>query len=171
MISILRLNHRRERDKRITTHVALAARALGADEFILTGDKDDKTIENIRNVVDRFGGSFESRYSDSWKKVVEEFKGTVIHLTMYGERLQDKINDVRDREKDLLVVVGGAKVPGELYELADYNIAVTNQPHSEVSSLALFLDRYHEGEELKFNFPGGEVEIHPAASGKDVRES
>ena len=37
-ISVLRLGHRIERDKRITSHLGLTARAFGADEIILSGD-------------------------------------------------------------------------------------------------------------------------------------
>lgn len=168
MISVLRLNHRRERDKRITTHVALSARALGADEFILTGERDKKALGTIRDVVDRFGGSFTAHYRESWRDAVKEFEGTIVHLTMYGEKLENAVGEVED-EEDLLIVVGGEKVPRELYELSDFNIAVTNQPHSEVSALALFLDYYHEGRELSFDFPGGEIEVRPSASGKDVQ--
>ncbi len=167
MIKVLRLNHRRERDKRITTHVALAARALGADEFILTGDNDSKVLENIRGVVDRFGGDFQAYHSSSWRKEIEKFSGIIVHLTMYGERVQDVIGDIR-KEKDVMLVVGGAKVPSEVYEISDYNIAVTNQPHSEVSSVAIFLDHYHLSKELEMSFPGGEMRINPSKSGKDV---
>ena len=43
-------------------------------------------------------------------------------------------------ESEILVVVGGAKVSGTIFELADYNIAIGHQPHSEVAALAVFLD-------------------------------
>ncbi|MBI5355319.1 MAG: tRNA (cytidine(56)-2'-O)-methyltransferase, partial [Candidatus Aenigmarchaeota archaeon] len=36
MIAILRLSHRVGRDDRTTTHVGLAARALGAEKIILS---------------------------------------------------------------------------------------------------------------------------------------
>ncbi|NIS35916.1 MAG: tRNA (cytidine(56)-2'-O)-methyltransferase, partial [Actinobacteria bacterium] len=42
-------------------------------------------------------------------------------------------------EAPLLVVVGAAKVSFDVYEAADWNVAVTNQPHSEVAALAVFL--------------------------------
>ena len=44
MITILRIGHRISRDKRITTHVALVARAFGADN-ILVDTKDKKEIK------------------------------------------------------------------------------------------------------------------------------
>ena len=37
-----------------------------------------------------------------------------------------------------MIVVGAEKVPREIYELADYNVAVGSQPHSEVSAWAYY---------------------------------
>jgi len=34
--------------------------------------------------------------------------------------------------------VRAEKVPAEMYDLADWNVAVDNQPHSEVAALASF---------------------------------
>ncbi len=60
-VNVLRLDHRRVRDARITTHVCLTARAFGASKVILSGDEDKKIMENIRDVVKRWGGNFENR--------------------------------------------------------------------------------------------------------------
>ena len=49
-IDVLRLGHRKGRDPRITTHLALVARAMGADRFLLGGDEDEKMFENVRSV-------------------------------------------------------------------------------------------------------------------------
>ena len=84
---------------------------------------------------------------------------------MYGLRLQDVIADIRQEEK-VLVVVGAEKVPGDLYELADYNVAVANQPHSEISAVALFLDHLYEGRELELSFDNPELEVIPTKVGK-----
>ena len=91
--------------------------------------------------------------------------GKVVHLSRYGLRLQDVISQIRTEEK-ILVVVGAEKVPGDMYELADYNVAVANQPHSEISALALFLDHLYEGEELELSFPDAGREGLPTAIGK-----
>ena len=45
-VDVLRLGYRLGRDPRITTHLALVGRALGADRFLLAGDKDPKMFEN-----------------------------------------------------------------------------------------------------------------------------
>lgn len=165
MITVLRIGHRIGRDKRITTHVALVARAFGADR-ILIDTKDDKMEKNIRSICVRFGGDFEIQSGVDRKKIIREWNGTIVHLTMYGERL-DKSVDKIDRNEDLLIVVGAEKVPPEMYEIADFNVSVGNQPHSEVAALAIFLDRYKEGswQDKKFN---GNIEILPRNKGKKV---
>ena len=174
-ITVLRLGHRIARDKRITTHVALVARAYGADEIVITGERDDGLVERVMKVVENWGGSFSARFEENWKKVVREFKrrgAAVIHLTMYGINLPDIIGEIRRiwREgRDLLVVVGGEKVPGEMYGLADYNVAVINQPHSEVAALATFLDWLQEGEEFRREFPNAKLRIIPSPRGKRVQ--
>ena len=91
----------------------------------------------------------------------------VVHLSVYGLKLQEEIEKIRNIEKDILVVVGGEKVDWDFFKLSDYNISVTSQPHSEVSSLALFLDYYFDGEELDKDF-GGSKKIVPQAKGKKV---
>ena len=70
----------------------------------------------------------------------------------------------------VIVVVGGAKVPPELFSLSDYNIAVGNQPHSEVAALALFLDCWTGGEGYHREFQDPHLVINPSKSGKDVKE-
>ena len=44
-IEVLRLGHRRGRDPRITTHLALVSRAMGVSKFLLSGDEDEKLFE------------------------------------------------------------------------------------------------------------------------------
>ncbi len=172
-ITILRLDHRIERDKRITTHVALAARAFGADNIIITGDYDEKVLKSIEKVVKNWGGDFKVEYKENWKQVIQEFKkrnAVVVHLTMYGLPMQQIIRDIRmaNTERELLIVVGGPKVEKDMFYLADYNVAVTNQPHSEVSALAVFLDWLHEGKEQEKEFKNAKLKIIPQKQGKKV---
>jgi tRNA (cytidine56-2'-O)-methyltransferase len=166
MVSILRIGHRRFRDSRISTHCGLVARAFGADEIIYTGEKDEKLMDSVRNVAEKWGGSFDVSYEKSWRKVIKKVDGKTAHLTMYGLPVQKEIAKIR-KSKQLMVIVGGEKVPSELYGLADYNIAVTSQPHSEIAALGVFLDRYFEGKELNKSFKGG-LEIVPQKSGKRI---
>jgi tRNA (cytidine56-2'-O)-methyltransferase len=165
MITVLRIGHRIGRDKRITTHVALVARAFGADKILI--DKADKKIEgNIRSTNARFGGNFEIKTGIDKKKILKEHKGVIVHLTMYGEQIEKSLKKF-DKKKDLLIVVGAEKVPPYVYEIADLNVSIGNQPHSEVAALAIFLDRYNEGlwQSKKFY---GKLEILPSNRGKKV---
>lgn len=170
MITVLRIGHRPARDKRITTHVALAARAFGASSIII--DLHDSVLENtIRSVVDRFGGDFQVSSGINWRKYLEESGAVKVHLTMYGIPVEDCIESIRDdtsNKGNLVIAVGAEKVPGDLYGMADYNVSVTNQPHSEVASLAIFLDRYNHGAELSAKFDG-RMEVVPKARGKEIR--
>jgi tRNA (cytidine56-2'-O)-methyltransferase len=174
-IVILRLGHRPERDARITTHVGLTARALGAKGMLLTVN-DKSEAESIDRVVKAWGGDFYVQTGVSYRSTIKQWKekgGIVVHLTMYGINLPDVIGRIREEwlsSKDLLVVVGAEKVPGDVYQLSDYNVAVGNQPHSEVAALALFLDRLQEGQTLRQEFKGSELKIIPSEHGKDVRK-
>ena len=166
-IFILRLGHRLHRDDRISTHCGLVARAFGADGIIYSGDKDDSLLSSVKKVVNNWGGSFIVIYEKNWKKVVNEWKkkGKVVLLTMYGINLPDKIEETRG-ENNLLIVIGSEKVPSEIYDLVDYQVAVTSQPHSEVAALAVFLDHYFGGKELKKEFSNGKMKIIPSEKGK-----
>ena len=46
-LDVLRLGYRKGRDPRITTHLALVSRALGADGFLLAGDEDQEMFDNL----------------------------------------------------------------------------------------------------------------------------
>lgn len=164
MIVVLRLGHRPDRDQRVTTHVALTARALGADE-VWVSTKDASLELSVRGVVERFGGGFVVKTGVDWRKAIKSWKGTVVHLTMYGERLSEAIRTVPD--DDLMVVVGAEKVPREVYDMAHRNISVGNQPHSEVAALAIFLDRLKGGKAVERELDG-RMTIVPNPRGKTV---
>jgi len=169
-IFVLRLGHRKERDKRITTHCCLVSRAFLARGIIISGDKDENIINNVKNVCKKWGGNFIVRYERSWKKIIEDFRKRgfkIVHLTMYGIPLLKKINEIRKIDK-ILVVIGSEKVPHEIYDIADYNISITNQPHSEVSALAIFLHEYFEGKEFFSDFQNAKIKIIPQNKGKRV---
>ena len=167
MITVLRLGHRKVRDKRITTHVGLVARAFGADELIISSE--DRTIEGTLNdVTERFGGEFRVKSGVKWRKTIKEWDGTIVHLTMYGEPVDEVLPKIPKR-KDLMIVVGSEKVPGDLYKMATFNVAVGNQPHSEVAALAVFLNKLLKGRGLKKDFRG-KLAIEPSKRRKKVVE-
>ena len=175
-VVVLRWGHRPQRDVRLTTHVALTARALCASGFILS-DVEDKSIEQtVQKITRRWGGSFEFEMGTSWRKAVEQWRtggGIVVHLTAYGENIQtsDVLRQIKASKKDVMVLVGSQKVPGEFYSsnVSDFNVSVGNQPHSECAALAVFLDRFFAGEELAKDFGGAKMRIVPQARGKKIK--
>ena len=171
-LSVLRLGHRRERDKRITSHLGLTARAFGADEVILAGEDDPSALETWNSVTERFGGDFECRYEAKPMGWLRRFSknGTVIHLTMYGEPWREAVESI-PRDAPVVVVVGGTKVPGELFRIADHNVSIGNQPHSEVAALAVFLESWMGPINESIRFAGGEIEVVPSERAKRVRNS
>lgn len=170
-ITVLRLGHRIKRDQRVSTHVALTARALGADEVVFAGEHDPGLMESIAKVVERWGGNFKVSYTPDWKTFLAEKRARgeyIAHLTMYGIGIQDVEQEIREAyaKNGLVLVVGSSKVPIEVYELADINVAITNQPHSEVAALAIALDRIHEGRELYTSYLDAKISVKPSRHGK-----
>ena len=106
-----------------------------------------------------------------WKPIIKKKKEDnfkIVHLSMYGEKINDIQEKIR-KEKKLLVVVGAEKVPREIYEMADYNVGVGNQPHSEISALAILLDRIQIGQQFEREFPNAKRKIIPTKIGKNVQ--
>lgn len=166
-VTVLRMGHRPHRDKRLTTHVCLTARAFGARRVVFP-EMDAAVKRTVGDVVDRFGGRFELAEEDSWRSLIDGFAGTSVHLTMYGQRHTDVTDRLQARQEDLLVVLGAEKMPREIYDMVDHNLAVGNQPHSEVAALAVLLYEVHGPEALVAQRPGAEIEIQPSARGKRV---
>lgn len=170
VIEVVRIGQRLVRDDRVTTHVALVSRGFGAERIYMTEVNPEikDTIEKINNT---WGGNFEVEFIEKWKGIVKKKKDEgfkIVHLSMYGE----SINDVQEKihnENNLLIVVGAEKVPREIYELADYNVGVGSQPHSEISALAILLDRIQNGKQFEKEFPNAKRKIIPTKNGKNVQ--
>lgn len=174
-IVVLRWGHRLQRDARLTTHVVLTARALGASGLILSDIEDRKIKEAVEKVTKNWGGPFSFEMGVPWKKAVKEWKekgGIVVHLTAYGKNIQTSnvLQRIKASEKDVLVVVGSQKVPTEFFSksVSDFNVAIGNQPHSECAGLAIFLDRFFEGKELTGSFENAKMRIIPQKRGKKL---
>lgn len=174
-IVVLRWGHRPMRDSRLTSHVALTARALGASGLVLSDIKDQKIEETIEKVNRSWGGSFFVKMGVPWKKFVKEWRkerGIVVHLTVYGENIEKSnvLKRIKSLNRDILVIVGSQKVPREFCSpsVSNFNVAIGNQPHSECTSLAIFLDRFFQGRELTKKFEDARVKIVPQKRGKKV---
>lgn len=174
-IVVFRLGHRLPRDERITTHVCLVARAFGANSAIYSGQKDNSLEKSVQGVVGSWGGRFSIEHEDSPIERLGELKKagySIIHLTVYGMPIPEKEDAIRKVGK-AVVVVGGEKVPAEVYRMADFNISVGSQPHSEVAALAICLDRIMGGKELERGFESnfrGNIYLEPAEKGKKIKK-
>ena len=172
IIEVVRIGQRVVRDDRVTTHVALVSRSFGAEKIFMTEVNPEikDTLDKINNT---WGGNFVVEFIDNWKTVVKKKKEEgfkIIHLSMYGQKINDVQMQLRTEEK-MLVVVGAEKVPREIYELADYNVGVGSQPHSEISALAILLDRIQNGKQFEKVFPDAKRKIIPTKKGKNVEVS
>ncbi len=170
VIEVVRIGQRVVRDDRVTTHVALVSRGFGAERIYMTEVNPEikETIEKINNT---WGGNFQVEFIEKWKTVVKKKKEKgfkIVHLSMYGESINDAEVEIGN-EENLLIVVGAEKVPREIYELADYNVGVGNQPHSEISALAILMDRIQKGKQFEKEFPNAKKKIIPTKNGKNVQ--
>ena len=172
-IVVLRWGHRPQRDARLTTHVALAARALGASGFLLSDIVDEKIRETLEKVTRNWGGKFFFEMGTPWKSAVRDWKakgGIVVHLTVYGENIQTSnvLDRIKNLKKDVLVMVGSQKVPKDFFsnDVSDFNVSIGSQPHSECAALAVFLDRFFEGKELVKEFKKAKIKVVPQERGK-----
>ena len=169
LIEVVRIGQRIVRDDRVTTHVALVARAFGASKILMT-EVNPEIKETIEKINKTWGGNFVVEFINNWKSIVKKKKiegFKIVHLTMYGENINNAQKELAIEEK-LLIVVGAEKVPREVYELADYNVGIGSQPHSEISALAVLLDRIQKGEQFKIDFSGSKRKIIPSKKGKNV---
>lgn len=167
-IEVLRIGQRLVRDDRVTTHVALVSRAFGASKIYMN-EVNPEIKETLNKVNKSWGSDFQIEFIEDWRKLLRSKKkvAKIVHLTMYGEN----INDVEQKiaqEDNILVVVGAEKVPRDVYDQADYNVAVGNQPHSEISALAVLLDRVQGGKQFDAKYNNAKLEIVPTKKGKKV---
>ena len=169
VIEILRIGQRLVRDDRVTTHVALVARAFGASKIYMN-EVNPEIKDTLDKVNKTWGGDFEISFIDDWNELVKRRKNDsarIVHLTMYGEDIND-VESRLEKEQDLLIVIGAEKVPREIFDLADYNVAIGSQPHSEISALAVLLDRILKGKKFSTSFDEAQRKIIPTKQGKNV---
>ncbi len=170
VVEILRLSHRIYRDKRISSHIALTCRAFNCSKMYYSGQKDSSLENTLIEINKRFGSGFQIEYTKNPEKLIEEKKKNnykIIHLTMYGIPIKNKIKGVR-KYKKILIIIGSEHVPGVYYKISDFNISITNQPISELSALTIFLHEYFQGEELNTGFENAKMKIMPSEKGKKI---
>ena len=170
VIEVVRIGQRLVRDDRVTTHVALVSRAFGAEKIYMT-EVNPEIKDTLEKINKTWGGNFMVEFIDKWKTIVKNKKDDgfkIVHLSMYGEII-NRVQENLKKERNLLIVVGAEKVPREIYELADYNIGIGSQPHSEISALAILLDRIQNGKQFEKEFLDAKRKIIPTKKGKNVQ--
>jgi tRNA (cytidine56-2'-O)-methyltransferase len=169
-IIIFRYGHRTIRDYRVSSHCSLVARAFGAKKIIICGEEDLKMKNSVDIVTKKWGGPFKIEFVPSWEKKLMKIKKSgfkLIHLTMYGENIQKTEKKIMNHSK-ICIIIGSQKVEREIYDISDYNIGITQQPHSEIAALAVFMDRIQKGKELSKIFKTAKKKIKPSKNSKIV---
>jgi len=168
-IEVLRIGQRIVRDDRVTTHVALVSRAFGAKRIFMNEVNPDIKM-TLDKINETWGGDFQIEIIENWKNLLKQKKKDsvkIVHLTMYGETINKISNQIKN-EEDILIVIGAEKVPREVYDLSDYNVSIGNQPHSEISALAILLDRIQDGKQFSKTYENAKRKIIPTNQGKKV---
>src|SRR3989475_10908877 len=125
-IVVLRMGHRIPRDWRLTTHVCLTARAMGADGVVIADIADKEVEGKVRDVVQRFGGGFTLETGQPWEEAIRDWKdagGTGGHATAYGLQLPADGDAILDTGPNVLAGIGAAKVPGGLFGVAGWKVS------------------------------------------------
>ena len=81
-IEVLRIGQRIVRDDRVTTHVALVARAFGASKIYMN-EVDPEIEDTVEQINETWGGNFEIEFFSNWKDVISMKKNNakIVHLT------------------------------------------------------------------------------------------
>lgn len=169
-IIVFRYGHRIVRDYRVSSHCSLVARAFGAKKIVICGEEDHSMKQSVDDITNRWGGKFKVEFTQNWENYLKNVKDegyVLVHLTMYGEILNTVEKKIRKNNK-ICIIIGSQKVDAKVYSLADYNISVTTQPHSEIAALAVTMDRLNQGKELSENLPFQKKRIIPQKKGKKV---
>ena len=155
--------------------VALTARAFGASELIATQkEQKDKLYitKYFKEINDDWGSSFKVSFDSNWKKLILERNNNykTIYLTKYGSSIK-KSEYAISTYKNIMLIVSTTDNIKELYDMADFNISLTTQPHTIISSIAVFLNMYYKGRELAMHFENAKYKIIPENHGIHITKS
>ena len=83
-LTVLRLNHRPSRDKRVSTHIALTTRAMGGKKIYYSGKYDTSLERSVERVKETWGGLFEVEFLEKHLKDYLKWKKEVGLLNQYN---------------------------------------------------------------------------------------
>jgi tRNA (cytidine56-2'-O)-methyltransferase len=134
---------------------------LGATIFSYSGEKDENLETSLIDVSKRWGGKYKVQYIEKIPSYIKNWGGIKIHSTMYGEPHQKTVETLTEHpDENLLIIVGGAKVPRYIYSLADFNTAIGWQPHSEVSAVAILLYSLVGDQSMYTSYDNAEISLN-----------
>ena len=102
VIEVVRIGQRVVRDDRVTTHVALVSRAFGAEKIFMT-EVNPEIKDTLEKINKTWGGDFTVEFIDNWKSIVKNKKKDgfkIIHLSMYGEKINSVQGELSQRRKN-----------------------------------------------------------------------
>lgn len=154
-------------------NIILASRAFGANAVIFT-TTDKKSMNKMKrlcqSVSKEWGGTFNIQFISNWKTFIPKKKNyKSIYLTRYGIGITEKEYELRTY-KNILLILSVSENIKELYNIADFNISITHQPHTIISAIVAFLSVYYHGRELALHFENAEYKIIPEVHGIHVEK-
>ena len=150
------------------TDLCLIARAFGASGIVFTSNDKKlaaKSQRFCRDICDKWGGSFSVSFTNSWKDYIKSKRNyKTIYLTRYGIPIRQAEYALRTY-KNMLIIVSFSEKIKELYDIADFNISITSQPHTMASSMTALLRTYYRDRELSMHFENAKYKIIPEQHG------
>lgn len=151
-------------------YLALTARALGASAITITGRKDRKILKHISSTNRKWGGRFSVSFTNDYRKILKgSNRYKKVYLTRYGLPL-NKFSYVLRTYKNILLIVTLRENPGTIHNLSDFNISISDQPHSASASVAIFLHDFFGGRELAMHFENAKYKVVPKERGVDIEK-
>ncbi|MGC8478429.1 MAG: hypothetical protein ACP5NE_00670 [Candidatus Micrarchaeia archaeon] len=142
--------------------LALTARAFGAQSVTFTMRANRKLANYIKRTNSRWGGKFDVYFEKNWNEVIERSKNyEKVYLTLGGVPINKMIYRIRTYKNIMLIVTLQGR-ERDFGQFADFNVSITNQPHSTISSVAVFLHMFYSGRELAIRFNNAKYKIKQA---------
>ncbi|MBA4459789.1 MAG: tRNA (cytidine(56)-2'-O)-methyltransferase, partial [Nitrosopumilaceae archaeon] len=70
VIEVVRIGQRVVRDDRVTTHVALVARAFGAEKIYMN-EINPEIKDTLGKINESWGSNFAIEFMDNWKQIIK----------------------------------------------------------------------------------------------------
>ena len=145
--------------------LCLVARAFGASSITFApGPKANASgLVRYSSALNRkWGGRFSITFAKDWKRFISEKKNYVkIYLTRYGIPIK-KVEYTLKTYKNILIIVSMSESVKSLYKACDFNVSITNQPHTSASAIAVFLHNFYNGRELAIRFENAAYKVVPS---------